>query len=805
MNGSITRMSPDELQLINQYWNAANYLTVAQIYLQENALLREPLTAEQIKPRLLGHWGTSPGLSLIYVHLNRLIQRTGAQVLYVAGPGHGGPAIVANVYLEGTYSEIYPEVSKDAAGLRRLIRQFSTPGGIPSHVGPQTPGSIHEGGELGYSLAHATGAALDNPDLIVACVVGDGEAETGPLAASWKAPAFLNPAHDGAVLPILHLNGHKISGPTVLGRQSDSDVAALLAAHGWNPFIVAGDDPLVVHAEFAVALERAYTEIRGIQAQAREHGASGPERWPAIILRTPKGWTGPSKVDGVQVEGTFRSHQVPLSGVRENPEHLAQLEAWLRSYEPESLFDSSGRLVPELEALAPRGVLRMGASPFANGGPDVADLVLPPIDDYAVTVGTPGSTKHESTRPLGELLRDIYSETATDPRFRLFCPDETNSNRLGAVFEVTDRALMESAEDGGEKISPEGRVMEVLSEHLCQGWLEGYLLTGRHGLFATYEAFAMVSASMTVQHAKWLQHAQELPWRRPVPSLNILLTSTCWRNDHNGFSHQGPGLIDTALSLSGSVVRVYLPPDANTLLAAAAHVLESRNYVNLLVVDKQSHPQYLSIEAARAHAAAGASIWEWAGNEAASEAGENETAEHHPTEPDIVLACAGDVPTEETLAAAWLLQRYVPDLTVRVVNVMDLLVLPPRDVHPHGLADEAFRRLFTADRDVVVAWHGYARAFHQLLHGRPGPERFHVRGYNEQGTTTTPFDMVVVNRMSRYHLALEALHRVSGQFDGAAVLVEHCERMLALHHDYIREHLEDLPAIRDWVWTPPDA
>ncbi len=794
----IPSMTPDELLLLDRYWDAANYLTVAQIYLQENALLREPLSAAQIKPRLLGHWGTSPGLSLVYVHLNRLIRQTGLHVLYVAGPGHGGPAIVANVYLEGTYSEVYPEISEDSAGLRRLIRQFSTPGGIPSHVGPQTPGSIHEGGELGYSLAHATGAALDNRDLIVACVVGDGEAETGPLAASWKAPAFLNPLRDGAVLPILHLNGHKISGPTVLGRQSDAEVAAMLAAHGWEPIVVSGDDPLPVHASFASALARACAEIREIQRHARESGVSGPARWPAIILRTPKGWTGPSEVDGVRVEGTFRAHQVPLAGVRENPAHLTQLEAWMRSYEPETLFDASGRLAPELRALAPSGTLRMGASLFANGGPDQARLNLPPLDDYAVPVGVPGSTTHETTRPLGELLRDVYSDTEGEPRFRLFCPDETNSNRLGAVFEVTDRALMESADDGGEKTSPDGRVMEVLSEHLCQGWLEGYLLTGRHGLFATYEAFAMVSASMTVQHVKWLQHARELPWRKPIPSLNILLTSTCWRNDHNGFSRQGPGLIDTVLSLSGSVVRVYLPPDANTLLAAAKHALESRDYVNLLVVDKQAHPQYLTIDQARIHAAAGASVWGWAGNEtAATLRGQRRS------EPDIVLACAGDVPTEETLAAAWLLQRYVPGLTVRVVNVMDLLVLPPRDVHPHGLDDDAFQTLFTAERDVIVAWHGYARAFHQLLHGRPAPERFHVRGYSEQGTTTTPFDMVVLNRVSRFHLVLEALNRVSGPRTGAAALVDHCERMLARHHSYIREHLEDLPEIREWVWTPP--
>ncbi|WP_420713888.1 phosphoketolase [Arthrobacter sp. H14-L1] len=790
---------------MNRYWSAANYLTVAQIYLQENALLREPLLVEHIKPRLLGHWGTSPGQSLLYVHLNRLIRQTGAKVLFVSGPGHGGPAVVANVYLEGTYSEIYPEVTEDGAGLRRLIRQFSTPGGIPSHVGPPTPGSIHEGGELGYALAHATGAAMDNPELIVACVIGDGEAETGPLAASWKAPAFLNPARDGAVLPILHLNGNKISGPTVLGRQSDAQVTALLAAYGWDPVVVSGDDPAKVHPALAAAMDEAHRRIVNIQQDARENAVTGPARWPAIILRTPKGWTGPAVVDGIKMEGTFRSHQVPLSGVRENPDHLRQLQDWLRSYRPETLFDESGRLLPELAALAPAGELRMGATPFANGGADQQSLPLRALENYELTVGVPGSTKHETTRPLGEMLRDIYTDTQADARFRLFCPDETNSNRLGAVFEVTDRCLLEQADDGGEHISAGGQVMEVLSEHLCQGWLEGYLLTGRHGLFATYEAFAMVSASMTIQHVKWLQHARGLAWRKPVPSLNILLTSTCWRNDHNGFSHQGPGLIDTVLSLSGSVVRLYLPPDSNTLLAAAEHVLQSRNYVNLLVVDKQAHPQYLTLEQARRHAAAGASIWNWAGNELQELHPDVSTAaEDAPeTRPDIVLACIGDVPTEEILAASWLLQRYVPDLRVRVVNVMDLLVLPPRDAHPHGLSDAEFNKLFTADVDVVVGWHGYARAFHQLLHGRSMPERFHVRGYSEQGTTTTPFDMVVLNKMSRFHLAMEALRRVRGHFDGAQTLVEHCQQMLTRHEAYIHQYLEDLPEIRDWVWTPP--
>ncbi len=697
----VTEASGEDFELVNRYWSAANYLTVAQIYLQENPLLREPLLPHHIKPRLLGHWGTSPGLSLIYAHLNRLIKRTSAEILFVAGPGHGGPAVVANLYLEGTYSEIYPKVGMDLQGLRRLVRQFSTPGGIASHVGPATPGSIHEGGELGYSLMHATGAAMDNPGLIVACVIGDGEAETGPLEASWKAPSFLNPARDGAVLPILHLNGHKISGPTVLGRRSDEDVEALLSAHGWDPQTVSGDDPFRVHHALAAAMDGAYGRIRELQSRARSHGVHGPARWPAIILRTPKGWTGPAIVDGVPVEGTFRSHQVPLAGVRENPEHLAQLEAWMRSYQPETLFDSTGRFVPEMAAFAPEGSLRMGAA-RASRGADGNALEIPELERYAVPATPRGSVVHETTRPLGELLRDIYVATVADPRFRLFCPDETNSNRLGAVFEATDRCLLEPARAGdhaqaADHVSPGGRVMEVLSEHLCQGWLEGYLLTGRHGLFASYEAFAMVSASMTVQHAKWLQHARELEWRAPVPSLNILLTSTCWRNDHNGFSHQGPGLIDTVLSLSGTVTRVYLPPDANTLLVAAEHILRSKDYVNLVVVDKQPHPQYLTLEEARHHAAAGASIWSWAGNE---------EPDGGRAVPDVVLACAGDIPTQETLAAAWLLQEHLPGLVVRVVNVMDAMVLPPRDTHPHGLSSEKFDELFTADGEVIMAWHG---------------------------------------------------------------------------------------------------
>ncbi|MDH6678920.1 xylulose-5-phosphate/fructose-6-phosphate phosphoketolase [Rhodococcus sp. LBL1] len=780
----------DDLELLHRYWMAANYLTVAQIYLRDNVLLRRPLVAPDIKPRLLGHWGTSPGLSLVYAHLDRLIRRTDADVLFIAGPGHGGPAVVANTYLEGTYSERFPDVTPDEAGLRRLARQFSTPGGIPSHSGVETPGSINEGGELGYSLAHAAGAAMDNPDLIVACVVGDGEAETGPLSASWKAPFFLDPAHDGAVLPILHLNGYKISGPTVLGRRSDEEVLALLHAFGWDPMLVSGDDPPQVHRDMAETIDRAYTAITRIRRDARESGFTERPRWPAIVLRTPKGWTGPSIVDGLEVEGTFRAHQVPVADVRDDPSHLRILEQWMLSYRPEEQFDAQGRLVPELAALAPDGDRRMGANPHANGGQLLRPLELPAADRYAVEVPSPGAIHHETTRPLGEFLRDVY--VANPDNFRLFCPDETNSNRLGAVFEVTDRCFVGTLLPGDDHVGHHGRVMEVLSEHLCQGWLEGYLLTGRHGLFATYEAFAMVSASMTIQHAKWLERSRSIGWRDPVASLNILLTSTCWRNDHNGFSHQGPGLIDTALSLSGGVTRVYLPPDANSLLVVAERVFDSRDCVNLLVVDKQSHPQYLTLEQARTHVAAGASVWDWAGTEN-GDAGE----------PDIVLACVGDVPTEETLAAAALLRGHVPELRVRVVNVVDLMSMAPADIHPHGRPHDAFADLFTEDVDVVVAWHGYARAFHQLLHGRANPDRFHVRGYTEQGTTTTPFDMVVLNHMSRYHLAIEALRRSRRVPDGAAELTGYCERMLDRHHAYVREHLEDMPEVRGWAWPEP--
>jgi xylulose-5-phosphate/fructose-6-phosphate phosphoketolase len=775
-----------ELDDLLAYWETANYLTVAQIYLQQNPLLQEPLRPEHIKPRLLGHWGTSPGLNLVYAQLNRLIRATGTDVLFVAGPGHGGPAVVANVYLEGTYSELYPKASTDEAGLLHLVRQFSTPGGIPSHVSVPTPGSIHEGGELGYALVHAFGAAFDNPNLLVACVVGDGEAETAPLEGSWKGVRFLNPARDGAVLPILHLNENKISGPTVLGRARDEEIAQLLAGQGYECRMVAGSDPRQVHRDFAATLEDCHARITAIQAEARAGGLASRPRWPAIVLRTPKGWTGPKVVDGRQIEGTFRAHQVPLGGVRESPEHLAMLEAWMRGYRPQERFDRSGRLVAELAALSPEGEKRMGATSHANGGRRLVPLQIPDPAGYAIEVKRPATERAESTRRLGELLRDTYSANAEPANFRLFCPDETNSNRLGAVFEVEDRCLMDARPDD-EDVSPEGRVMEVLSEHNCQGWLEGYLLSGRHGLFASYEAFAMVSASMAIQHTKWLEAASAVEWRAPVASLNVLLTSTCWRNDHNGFSHQGPGLIDTMIAMKGEVVRVYFPPDANCLLSVAEHCLRSRDYVNLIVIDKQPELQYLDYEAACAHCAVGASRWDWA----STDGGEA---------PDIVLGCAGDAPTLETLAAAWLLRTHLPQLRVRVVNVVDLMVLFPPEVHPHGLSEQDFVGLFGEDADVVMAFHGYARALHQLLHGRPHPGRFHVRGFTEQGTTTTPFDMVVLNRMSRYHLVLEALSRARNVHDGAAALEEHCHEMLARHEAYIREHLEDMPEISDWTW-----
>jgi xylulose-5-phosphate/fructose-6-phosphate phosphoketolase len=776
------------LNLLQRYWQAANYLTVGQIYLQDNPLLKEPLRPEHIKPRLLGHWGTSPGLSFIYAHLNRLIQDHDVDMFYLAGPGHGGPALLANVYLEGTYSEIYPQVTEDTEGIRRLFRQFSTPGGVPSHVSVPTPGSIHEGGELGYVLTHAFGAAFDNPELIVAAVVGDGEAETGPLEGSWKSIKFLNAERDGAVLPILHLNGYKISGPTVFGRESDEAIAQLLAGHGYDVHFVEGDDPMPMHRAFAETLETCYGKIRSYQDKARKHGSTQRPQWPVIVMRSPKGWTGPREVDGKPVEGTFRAHQVPVEDVKKNPAHLKILEDWMRSYKPEELFDERGHLRPELAALAPRGERRMGANPHANGGKLLVDLNLPAFTDYAVEVKKPATEYVEATRQLGKLLRDVFKLNARQQNFRYLSPDETNSNRLGDVFEVENRTWEEKITPLDDHLSPYGRVMEVLSEHLCEGWLEGYLLTGRHGLWATYEAFAMIIDSMFVQHSKWLDGAIALPWRAPIASLNILLTSTCWRNDHNGFSHQGPELLDTALSRKGSISRVYLPPDANCLLSVADHCLRSRDYANLIIIDKQPHLQYLGMQEAIEHCTRGLSVWHWAGNE-------------EKVEPDIVLACAGDVVTMEIVAAAWWLRHHIPEMKLRVVNVVDLMTLYPPEVHPHGLDQATFIDHFTEKTDVVFAFHGYQRAVHQLVHGRPYPERFHVRGFNEQGTTTTPFDMVVLNGVSRYHLCKVAMEFAPRIRHLTPPLIRECDEILARHQTYIREHFEDMPEVRDWVWT----
>lgn len=775
--------SNEEIAAIDAWWRANMYLTVGQIYLCDNALLREPLRPEHIKPRLLGHWGTSPGLAFVYAHVSRLIRETSQHAIYLAGPGHGGPALVAASWLEGTYHEIYPEVSRDEAGMQRLFRQFSTPGGIPSHVSVTTPGSIHEGGELGYVLVHAFGAVMDNPDLLAIAVVGDGEAETGPLEGSWKGVSFLNPERDGAVLPILHLNDAKISGPTVLGRKSPDEVRSLFAGHGYDVIEVEGSDLPGMHHRFAAALTDCWTRIHDIQQSARSGDWDGARpHWPMIVLRTPKGWTGPREVDGVQIEGTFRAHQVPLSSVRENPAHLAMLEEWLRSYRPHELFDGDGQ--PTTDANNPSGDLRMSGSPHANAGSSSPDLVLRNFRDYAVEVTRPGVEQLESTRRFGQMLRDIYLDNPET--FRLFCPDETRSNRLGDVFDSSDRAFMEPLVVGDEKLSRQGRVMEVLSEHNCHGWLEGYTLTGRHGLFATYEAFAMVSASQTVQHGKWLEEAQTLPWRATVPSLNILLTSTAWRNDHNGFSHQGPGLIQVMLTHRGEVTRVYLPPDANCLLSVADHCLRSRSYVNLIVIDKQPQLQYLDIEAAAAHCSAGAGIWDWAGNDDGS------------AQPDVILACAGDTPTMETVAAAEILRERVPQLRTRVVNVVDLMTLPRPVDHPHGMAPTYFSELFTDSADVIFAFHGFPGAIHQLVHGRPDADRFHVRGFIEQGTTTTPFDMTVLNQVSRFHLVMDALNNARTTPRGAQALHTWCVGKLAEHRAYVREHMEDLPEIRNW-------
>ncbi len=784
----MAKLTKKSLNKIIKYWYAANYLSVGQIYLKENPMLREPLTAEHIKPRLLGHFGTVPGLNLIYVHLNRLIKEKDLSVIYIAGPGHGGPALVANTYLEGTYSEIYPDISQDEEGMLRLFRQFSWPGGVPSHAGPQTPGSIHEGGELGYSLSHAFGAAMDNPDLLVVCVVGDGESETGPLAASWQSNKFLNPERDGAVLPILHLNGYKIAGPTVLGRTEDRELKSLFSGLGYDVHFIEGDDPYKVHKSMAAMLEKVHNKIRQIQEDARTNGFSGRPNWPMIILRTPKGWTGPKFVDGLPVEGTFRAHQVPVANVRENPEHLKILDEWMRSYKPEKLFDKSGRLIPELAELAPEGERRMGANPHANGGKLIVALDLPDFTDYALDINEPGTRIGESTRELGKFLRDVFIKNEDQRNFRIFCPDETNSNRLNAVFEVTNRCSVGKIIDIDDHIAPDGRVMEVLSEHMCQGWLEGYLLTGRHGLFPCYEAFATIVDSMLNQHAKWLKMCGEIPWRVPITSVNYLLTSHAWRQDHNGYSHQGPGFIDSVLNKKSSVVRIYLPPDANCLLSVADHCLRSRGYVNLIVAGKQPELQWLDMDSAREHCSRGASVWQWAGNDVGEE-------------PDVVLGCAGDVPTLETVAAAWLLRSHIPELRVRVVNVVDLTTLISHRDHPHGLDESSFKDLFTDTAPVVFAFHGYPRVIHELVYRRPDAERFHVRGYIEEGTTTTPFDMVVRNGMSRFHLAIEALHRVGRLQSKSGDLINYFNEKLDEHRRYAPAHGEDMPEICNWKWS----
>jgi xylulose-5-phosphate/fructose-6-phosphate phosphoketolase len=773
---------------MDAYWRAANYLSVGQIYLLDNPLLKEPLTLRHVKPRLLGHWGTTPGLNFIYVHLNRVIRSRGLKVLFVAGPGHGGPAVVANSYLEGTYSEVYPEITRDEAGLRRLFRQFSFPGGIPSHVAPETPGSIHEGGELGYSLAHAYGAAFDDPDLLVCCVVGDGEAETGPLAASWHSNKFVDPVHDGAVLPVLHLNGYKISSPTVLARIGRRELEQLLRGYGHTPYFVEGDDPASMHQLMAAALDRAAEDIRAIQAEARAGGRRERPSWPMIVLRSPKGWTGPKEVDGFPTEGSWRSHQVPLGDLASKPGHLAQLEEWMKSYRPDELFDGAGRLRAELAALAPEGERRMSALPEANGGIVLRDLALPDFKVYAVDVPAPGAVESEATRVLGMFVRDVIALDQTRRDFRLFGPDETSSNRLGAVFDVTDRVFQGEIRDADESISKEGRVMEVLSEHLCQGWLEGYLLTGRHGLFSCYEAFIHVIDSMFNQHAKWLKVTRQIPWRRPIASLNYLLTSHVWRQDHNGFSHQDPGFIDLATNKKADVIRVYLPPDANTLLSVADHCLRSRHYINIIVAGKQPAPQWLGMDAAIEHCAAGIGKWDWAGSERGGE-------------PDVVMACAGDVPTLETLAAVKLLRGFLPELRIRVVNVVDLMTLQSRSEHPHGLSDEDFEALFTKDRPVIFAYHGYPWLIHRLTYRRANHGNIHVRGYKEEGTTTTPFDMAVLNDLDRFHLVDDVVRRVPGLGERVEGIRAAVRAKLAEHGRYIREHGEDMPEIRHWKWA----
>ncbi|HUB08451.1 MAG TPA: phosphoketolase family protein [Myxococcales bacterium] len=782
-------LADEDLRRLDAYWRAANYLSVGQIYLLANPLLREPLAPAHIKPRLLGHWGTTPGLNFLYAHLNRLIRAHDLDAIFVCGPGHGGPGVVANAWLEGTYSEVYPDVSQDEAGMCRLFRQFSFPGGIPSHAAPETPGSIHEGGELGYSLSHAFGAAFDNPGLLVACVVGDGEAETGPLATSWHGNKFLDPRGDGAVLPILHLNGYKIANPTVLARIPEEELGSFLSGCGWRPIVVAGDEPAPMHRAMAAALEEAWADIRRIQTEARGKGLPQRARWPMIVLRSPKGWTGPKEVDGKRVEGSWRAHQVPIPAVRENPAHLALLERWMKGYRPEELFDGQGRLRPELAAIAPAGERRMSANPHANGGLLLKDLRLPDFRQYAVPVPKPGASQAEATRVLGGFLRDVLERNAEARNFRLVGPDETSSNRLDAVFEATGRAWeAETLPWDDEHLARDGRVMEILSEHTCQGWLEGYLLTGRHGLFSCYEAFIHIVDSMFNQHAKWLKVTRGIPWRRPIASLNYLLTSHVWRQDHNGFSHQDPGFIDHVVNKKAEVVRVYFPPDANCLLSVADHCLRSKHYVNVIVAGKQPAPQFLSMEDAIVHCTEGIGIWAFASND---EGGE----------PDVVMACCGDVPTLETLAAVDWLRREIPDLKIRVVNVVDLMKLQPPSEHPHGLSEADYATLFTTGRPIVFAYHGYPWLIHRLTYRRPNHDNLHVRGYKEEGTTTTPFDMAVLNQIDRFDLARDVIDRVPKLQERAAHAKEKLREKLVQHRLYVREHGEDMPEVRDWAWS----
>ncbi|MDA0161711.1 phosphoketolase family protein [Solirubrobacter ginsenosidimutans] len=778
-------LTTDELARLDAFWRAANYLSVGQIYLLDNPLLREPLTLEHIKPRLLGHWGTTPGLNFIYTHMNRVIARDDLSAIYVAGPGHGGPGLVASTWLEGSYSELYPNISRDEEGMRALFRQFSFPGGIPSHVAPETPGSIHEGGELGYALAHAYGAVLDNPELLVTCVVGDGEAETGPLAASWHSNKFINPARDGAVLPILHLNGYKIANPTVLSRISHDELDALMTGYGYRPWFVEGHEPEAMHQAMAAALDEITAEIRRIQDAAREGGTTERPRWPMIVLRTPKGWTGPAEVDGLPVEGTFRAHQVPLSKLAENPEHVRMLEAWMRSYRPHELFDEHGRPRADVLAGVPEGERRMGANPHANGGLLLRDLRLPDFRDYAIDVATPGAHSSEATRVLGEWLRGVARDNPET--FRVFGPDETASNRLGAVIEESGRAWMAERLPTDDHVSPGGRVMEVLSEHLCQGWLEGYLLTGRHGVFNSYEAFIHIVDSMFNQHAKWLKSTRQIPWRRPVASLNYLLSSHVWRQDHNGFSHQDPGFIDHVVNKKAEIIRVYLPPDANCLLSVADHCLRSRHYVNVVVAGKQPSLDYLTMDEAIAHCTRGIGIWDWASSDNGGE-------------PDVVLGCAGDIPTLESVAAAAILRERLPELKVRVVNVVDLMRLQDETEHPHGLSHGLFDALFTTDKPVIFAYHGYPWLIHRLTYRRANHHNLHVRGYKEEGTTTTPFDMVMLNDMDRYHLVMDVIDRVPGLGQRAALLRQEMVDERLHIRAYTREHGDDPAAVRDWVW-----